>query len=148
MQALFNAFGIKLSLLLAQAVNFAIVLAAITYFLYKPMMKLLAERQALVAKGVEDARLAGEKLSHADGEALGKVKAAEAQAGEIVKSAREAASIERSRVLAEADARAAALARDAAARAEEATARAHRESERDVARLAMLAAEKLILKHD
>lgn len=144
MTALFGAFGLKGSLLLAQAVNFAIVLVALWYFLYKPVTKVLAERQQVVAKGVEDAKRAAEELAHAGDKAAEVVGKADKEAEAIVKSARSSATEERERMLAEAEARAAQVARDAQARAQEEAAATRRESEKEIARLAVLAAEKVL----
>jgi F-type H+-transporting ATPase subunit b len=144
MSALLGAFGISGSLLLAQAVNFAILLVALTYFLYKPVMKVLAERQAKVAQGVIDAQRATEKLASADSEASVVMSKAEGEAEGIVTSARETATTERARIVKEAEARAAAVAADAEARAKETAAKSLRESEKEIARLAILAAEKVL----
>jgi F-type H+-transporting ATPase subunit b len=144
MQELFEAFGVDWKLLLAQAVNFGIVLVALRYFLYKPVLSMLAKRQEVVAKGVEDAKSAGEKLATADSEAQKKVSSAEESAQEIVSRARESASEEKARLLKEAEERALAIAADADARAKEVAARAERESEKEIARLAILAAEKVL----
>jgi F-type H+-transporting ATPase subunit b len=146
MQALLDAFGINGSLLLAQAVNFGLLLVALSYFLYKPVMKTIAERQAKVAQGVIDAERATEKLAAADTEAAERVSDAENEAEGIVTGARETASLEKIRIVKEAEARAAALAADADARAKETAAKALRESEKEVARLAVLAAEKILSK--
>ena len=146
MTQLFSAFGIDWRLLIAQAVNFAIVLVALWYFLYTPVLAMLSKRQEVVAKGVEDAARAGEKLAGADSEASKRVVAADAQAEEIVSAARESAQAEKVRLLKEAEARAVAVTKDAEARANEIAARVARESERDVARLAILAAEKILKK--
>jgi F-type H+-transporting ATPase subunit b len=142
MAQLFEAFGINGSLLLAQLVNFGILFVALTYFLYKPVMKTLDARRAKVAQGVIDADLAAEKLSTADAEASVKVQSAETEAEGIVTSAREEATSEKSRIVKEAEARAASIAADAEARAKETAAKSLRESEKEIARLAILAAEK------
>ena len=124
MQQLFSAFGIEWELLIAQAVNFGIVLVALWYFLYKPVLAQLEKRREVVAKGVEDAERAGELLAGADGEASKRVSAAEGEAEQMV-----------------------AVTKDAEARASEVAVRARKESEREVARLAVLAAEKILKKH-
>lgn len=144
MDQLLSAFGIDWRLLLAQGVNFGIVLVALWHFLYRPVLAQLAKRKELVAKGVEDARRAGEMLAGADSEASKRVMVAETEAGNIVAAARETATAEKVRLLKGAEERAAAVARDAEARAAEAMAKAKRESEREVARLAVLAAEKIL----
>lgn len=146
MEALFGAFGIDLKLLLAQAVNFAVLFAVLTWLLYKPVLKTLEERKNVVAQGVKDAEEAREKLAGADAEALEKVAGAEQEAQQIVASARDEAGAERSRLLKEAEERAAGIATDAEARAQETAARALRESEKEIARLAILAAEKAMRK--
>lgn len=146
MQQLLSAFGVNWSLLLAQAVNFAIVLVALWYFLYKPVNAMLTKRQEMIAKGVTDAAQAGEIFARADSEAAVRVQTADATAEKIVASAREAATTEKTRLLKEAEERAAIIAKDAEARAAESLERARRESESDIARLAVLAAEKVLEK--
>jgi F-type H+-transporting ATPase subunit b len=146
MAALLEAFGIKGSLLLAQLVNFGVLFIALSYLLYKPVMKTLDERRAKVAQGVLDAEEAAKKLASADEEATVTVQSAEKEAEGIVKSAREEAGSEKQRIVKEADARAASIAADAEARAKETAAKALRESEKEIARLAILAAEKAMHK--
>lgn len=147
MEALFGAFGIQGTMLVAQAVNFAIVLTALWYFLYKPVHKILAERQKIVAQGVEDAKNATDQLAAADEESATRLSVAEKTASEIVAQSRSVASEERTKLVHEAEVRAAQIASDAEARAHEAMARATRESEKEIARLAVLAAEKVIRKN-
>lgn len=144
MQQLFFAFGIDWRLLIAQAINFGVVLVALWYFLYQPVLRTLEERRRVVAQGVEDAERAREKLAHADSEAAERVGAADTEAQEIVRAARTNADLARSELLREAEIRAAAIATDAAARATDAAAKMLRESEREVARLSLLAAEKVL----
>lgn len=145
MSQLFSAFGVTWSSLIAQAVNFGIVLAALWYFLYRPVLAMLEKRKEMVAKGVEEAKAAAQMLSHADADAAAHVKQADEEAENILVAARAAADEERSRIVLAAEVRAEQVAKDAAARATEEVARAKRESERDVARLAILAAEKIML---
>lgn len=147
MQELFSAFGVNWSLLIAQGVNFGIVLIALWYFLYKPVMTTLTKRQELVAKSVQDAAQVEELFARADGEAESRVKTADVEAEQIVALARESANTEKARLLKEAEDRAALIARDAEAHAAETTARAQRESEQEIARLAVLAAEKVLKGH-
>lgn len=62
MEALAN-LGIDWKLLLAQVVDFVIVLLVLKRFAYQPMLKLLDERTAKIEKGLADAEHAGQKLS-------------------------------------------------------------------------------------
>lgn len=144
MEQLFEAFGINWRLLIAQAVNFGVVLFALWYFLYQPVLKMLDARRALIAKGVQDAKDAAEKLENADAVAAGKIGAADTTAKEIVERARLEAGEERSKLVGEAQLRAERIAQSAESEALEIRARAERESEREIARLAVLAAEKVL----
>jgi F-type H+-transporting ATPase subunit b len=146
MSALLATFGIDWHLLLAQSINFIVLVIALTYFLYKPVLKMVRERERVVAKGVDDAREAAEQLAHAGTAAALVVSKADKEAEAIVKAARAEGTQERAKMLADAEARAAQVARDAEARAIETAARARRESEKDIARVAILAAEKVLQK--
>ncbi|HUY62858.1 MAG TPA: ATP synthase F0 subunit B [Candidatus Paceibacterota bacterium] len=149
MQQLLSAFGIDWRLLLAQAVNFGIVLAALWYFLYKPVLRILEERRRVVAKGVEDAKQAAVTLAGAGDEATKRLRAAEHEAEDVMTRAREAAESEKERIVKAAEARAAAALKDAEARATAEAARLKRESEKDIAYTAVLMAEKVLRKrHD
>ncbi len=144
MESLLDAFGIDWKLLAAQLVNFGVLFVALTWLLYKPVMKTLDERRMKIAQGVEDAERAAISAANADAEAAKVVQGAEQEADGIVGSARELANAEKARITKEAEARAAQIASDAQVRAAETAARAMRESEREVARLAVLAAEKVL----
>jgi F-type H+-transporting ATPase subunit b len=146
MGSLFSAFGVDTSLLLAQLVNFGVLFAVLWYLLYKPVMKTLDERQELIAKGAADAREASEALSGATERAHEITRSAETDAEGIVERARTEANTERDRLVKEAQDRAESIEQDAQARAKEAHERALRESEKEVARLAILAAEKAMRK--
>ncbi|HRH23970.1 MAG TPA: hypothetical protein PK109_00025 [Candidatus Paceibacterota bacterium] len=143
MDALLDAFGIDWKLLIAQAVNFGILIVALYFLLYKPVLKVLEERRVMVAKGVEDAERATQKLAGADAAAAATVEKADKEAAEVLASARDAAATERTRLVKEAEARAAAISADAEARSKEAAAKALRDSEKEIARLAILAAAKV-----
>ncbi|MFZ1987423.1 MAG: ATP synthase F0 subunit B [Minisyncoccia bacterium] len=144
MEQLFEAFGINWKLLLAQAVNFGVLLVALRYFLYRPVMDVLEKRRILVAKGVEDAQAATEKLAQADTEASARLSVAETQASEIVETARHSATDEKTRIVKDAELRAARVAEDAELRAKEVAAKTLRESEQEISRLAILAAGKVL----
>src|SRR3990167_8274979 len=58
-----ETFGIDWQLLIAQGVNFLILAGLLTWLLYKPVLRIVKERQAFVAKGVEDAERAAKKLA-------------------------------------------------------------------------------------
>ncbi|MEK7602235.1 MAG: F0F1 ATP synthase subunit B [Patescibacteria group bacterium] len=144
MSELFDAFGLQLPLLIAQAVNFGVLMVVLWYLLYKPVMATLETRRQKIASGVAAAEMAEAKAATADAEAAKVVHGAETEAEGIVSVARESAQSERTRIIKEAEARAASVEKDAEARAKEDAARLLRDSEKEIARLSVLAAEKVI----
>ncbi len=146
MEQFFAAFGINVKLLLAQTVNFGVLLIALTYFFYKPLMRSLEARQKVITKGVDDAERASQKLDAADDISAKHISEAENQAEEIMSKARESAGTERAILIRDAEKRAESVAAAAEARAKEDSAKMLRDSEQEIARLAILAAEKTLQK--
>jgi F-type H+-transporting ATPase subunit b len=66
MSELINTFHIDLKLIIAQAVNFAIVLFVLWKFAYKPILKTLNDRSSKIEKGIKDAEKAGQKLAETE----------------------------------------------------------------------------------
>lgn len=144
MSELFAAFGVDWKLLLIQAVNFGLLLSVLTYFLYKPVLRIIDERQRKIAEGVKTAEEAQRKLEDAKVEGEGIVGTAAREAEVLVASARARADERGTEIVKGAEARAAGVLKDASDRAEEAKRQALKESEREIARVAMLAAEKIL----
>lgn len=144
MSELFATFGINWKLLLIQAVNFGVLLTALTYFLYRPVMKMLDERRAKIAEGVQAAEAAGQRLADAKTEADSIVGDGARQAETLLSNARSSAEEKGASILKDAETRAAQVMKDAEARAAESQRQAMRESEREIAKAAMLAAEKIL----
>ena len=144
MEQLVAVFGIDWRLLLIQAINFGLLLSVLTYFLYKPVLHIIDERQKKIAEGVRTAELAQKKLEDAKAESEGIVGTAAREAEGLVASARARAHERASEIVKAAEVLAAAALKDASERAEEAKRQALLESEREIARAAMLAAEKIL----
>ena len=145
MEQLFATFGVNWKLLLIQAVNFGLLLSALTYFLYKPLLKMLDDRRDKIAEGVRAAEAADQRLADAKQEADGIVGDAAHQAEGLVMTAKSRADERGGEIVKAAEARAEAVLKDAAVRAEEAKRQALLASEREIAKAAMLAAEKILL---
>ncbi len=120
--------GINLNFLIAQLVNFLLLLALLRLFLYKPVLNMLAERRQRIKEGLEAAEKAKEEAARERAEFEKKleeerklaqqkiaeatrasekareeiIKKAQAEAEEIVARAREDAEKEKERILAEA----------------------------------------------
>lgn len=144
MSELFAAFGIDWKLLLVQAVNFGVLLSVLTYFLYKPILRIIDERKEKVAEGVRTAEEATRKLADAETESKTLIGAAGRDAEQLVASARNRADEKGNEIVRAAEVKAESVLRDAEARAEEARRLALQESSKEIARAAMLAAEKIL----
>lgn len=144
MQEIINAFGIDWRLIVIQVFNFAMLAGILWYFLYTPVLNLLAERERKIKKGIEDAESAAKALSVADAEKQTILTKAHGDASAIVARASEHAEEKGSEIVAEAQHKAERVAEDARAKALEIKAQAHKESEAEIAQVAILAAEKLL----
>lgn len=144
MAELFTTFGVNWKLLLIQAVNFGVLLSALTYFLYKPVLEMLDERKALVAQGVQDAQEAKRRLSQAEDERQTIVGKAAQEAERIVMTARERGMEKEVDIVTHAQERSEALLKEAVERGDLIKREALKESEKQIAKAAVLAAEKIL----
>lgn len=144
MSELFAAFGINWQLLLVQAINFGLLLFVLWYFLYTPILKLIDDRQKKIAEGVKTAEAAERRLAEAQAEGEGIVGTAAREAETLVGNARTRADEKAGEILKAAEARANSVLEEANARAEEAKRMALSQSSKEIARAAVLAAEKIL----
>lgn len=144
MDALIEAFGINGKLLLAQSVNFGLLVAGLTFFLYKPVLKMLKERQELIEKGVRDAENASANALVAEKQRKEVLAAAEREAEDRVQKSVEVGKEERAKIVERAQAQSEALLKDAELQAAELSRKALKDSEKEIARTAILAAEKIL----
>ena len=147
MEQLFAAFGLDWRLLLIQAFNFGLLLIVLSYFLYKPILKIIDERREKIADGVRTAEAASRRLAEAKQEGDGLIGDAAKQAETLLTEARSRAETKQKDIVGAAESRAAAIVKDAEARIAEQERQAFVKSERDIAKAAMLAAEKILREH-
>ncbi|MEK7628350.1 MAG: ATP synthase F0 subunit B [Patescibacteria group bacterium] len=146
MSELFATFGINGKLLLMQAVNFGVLLGALSYFLYTPVMRVLDERKRVVEKGVRDAEEAAARLVRSESEGTQIVRSATVVGEGIVATARTRADEKGALLVKDAEGKAEAILKEAHERAAETTRRMRLEGEQEIARAAILAAEKILIK--
>ena len=146
MSELFSTFGVDWRLLLIQAVNFGLLLLILWRFLYIPLVKVLDERRGKIAESVAKAEAADRRLAEADMEGKALVATAGKEAEGLVAAGRSRAESQAGEILKNTQAKADALLADAAARAEEARRQTLAAGEKEIARAAMLAAEKILEK--
>jgi F-type H+-transporting ATPase subunit b len=144
MESLIHAFGIDIRLITIQIINFVVLAGALSYFLYKPILGILKEREEKIKQGVEDAKAAGEAKERADTERKEIVGAAHLEAEAVSRRAEEHAKEKASELVRAAESEAADKLRIAGEKAEALAAEAKSKSEAEVAKLAVLAVEKLV----
>jgi F-type H+-transporting ATPase subunit b len=86
-----TSLGIDPAIILAQAVNFFALLAILSFFVYKPVLKLLDERKKRIAKSEEHAQLVEDKLTRVEELTQKELHKAQAKAQEIITTAKESA---------------------------------------------------------
>jgi F-type H+-transporting ATPase subunit b len=144
MDAIIDAFGLDSRLIIIQIINFGILLVALVYFLYRPVLNLLKERAEKIEQGLKDAAAAAEAKTAADAEKQAVLQAAHAEAEAVAARAKTAADAKAGVIVDEAQAKAAQIVSSAEATGETMRQNALKESEKEVAQLALLAAEKIL----
>lgn len=82
-----EALGINLGYLLTQILGISALILLLTAFIYKPVLRVLEERKARIAKGLEDARQAAIARENADNDAKRILDEARAEASTIRRDA-------------------------------------------------------------
>lgn len=144
MEEVFNAFGLDAKLIVIQIVNFSILLLALWYFLYTPILNIINERHKKIEQGVQDAENAREKLSRAEEEQQEIITNAHSKADAIVAKSKDHAELKGSEILHEAQEKSERVIEDARQKADVLKQEAQKESEEAVAKMAVLAAEKVL----
>jgi len=144
MEAIIDAFGIDVRLIIIQIVNFAILAGLLGYFLYNPILRVLAEREAKIKQGIKDAEDAARAKADADSEKQAVLSAAHGEAREINTRAKAAADEKSAAIVAEAEEKANAVVKNAELRAKESADKITKEAESEIAKTAVLAVEKLL----
>lgn len=103
MEELIHNFGIDWKLLLAQTVNFLILLFILKRFAYEPILKMLRSRREGIEKGYEFMREADERLKGVDKFREEKMKEANQEALLVVKRGEEAGKEKQSEIVAAAN---------------------------------------------
>lgn len=88
-----DKLGINLGYLITQILGIIVLITLLGAFVYKPMLKVLDERKARIAKGLEDARQAEIARENADAEAKRILDEARAEAANVRREATVAAEV-------------------------------------------------------
>jgi F-type H+-transporting ATPase subunit b len=86
-----EGLGLNLSYLVVQIFNFLIIVAIMSAWAYKPVVKMLRTRREKIVQGLEDARISGEARANAEKEAAEVAAQAQQDAAKMVREATERA---------------------------------------------------------
>lgn len=104
MDSLIETFHLDWKLMVAQAVNFAIVIAVLYFFALKPLKKLMDERSAKIQGGLDNADRQKELVAAQEKEYAEALTAARAEAASMMKEAKKETETYRAEMLAKAQA--------------------------------------------
>ncbi|MDB4978177.1 MAG: F-type +-transporting ATPase subunit b [Candidatus Peribacteria bacterium] len=87
--ALLTTLGINWGMLIAQMVNFVILMAALSYFLYKPVLRVIDDRRERVKKTMDDAKKLEQEVKDMEKQRAERLKSMDADAKEFLQKAKE-----------------------------------------------------------
>jgi F-type H+-transporting ATPase subunit b len=144
MDGLISTFHIDVKLIIAQVVNFVIVLAVLYKFAYKPILKALNDRTQKIEKGLQDAETAGKKVVEMENREKEVIAEARKEAQKIIKAGEEAGNKNKQEILAGAKEQSEKIMKDAERKIEEERKKMMAEIKSEVAELVISATGKII----
>lgn len=144
MQEILDIFGINYKLLLVQAFNFGVLLVALWYFLYRPVIKLLSERKAMIERGVRDAEAAEVERVEAKEAKDAILTDATREASILIERAKERGKENEAKIVSDAQARSEQMLQEARLQSTEEKRKVLESSKEEIARMVVLGAEKVL----
>lgn len=143
---LIEKLGIDYKLLIAQVVNFFLLLFILTKLIYKPILGLLDKRKKMIEKNVEDTQKIEERLAKLEVEKDKILSDASNEAMKVIEVAKKEAEDERQKTLANAKKEISSLAERYRRQLQEEKAQMMNEIKEGVAALIVQSSEKIIKK--
>lgn len=144
MDELIKTFHIDWKLIIAQLVNFAIVLFVLKKFAYEPVLKMMNERTNKIEKGLKDAEDAKNKVLEMESKEKEVLKEAREKAQEIIKKSEETANKNKEEIILEAKKQSEKIASEGQKKMEEERNKIMSEVKSEISGLVISATEKLI----
>lgn len=139
-----DALGINAGFFIAQLINFGIIFFVLAKWVWPRVLNMLDERQARIAKSLDDARAAEEARANAEQERNRVLAEARAEGQRLIDEARQRGDEQRKQMIREAEREAEERRAQGRIQAEEERNRMLGEARDQIVRLAMAAAERLI----
>ncbi len=99
MQSIISTFHLDIKILIAQLINFAVVIWVLYRFAIKPLNKLMSERSQTIEKGLTDAKSNAETLSKTKEEYEKALREAQKEASDIFTKAKKEAEVKKNEML-------------------------------------------------
>ncbi len=141
---LFRALGLDVKILIAQFINFAILLFVLYKFGYKPVFALLEDRKKKIEKGVHDAEKSGEKLKEIEEKEKKVLAAAKKEAFVIIEKAKEQAEKRQGEIIKKAKEEVGEIINQEKAKIQQEKAKTLKELKREVVGLVAVSLEKIL----
>ena len=138
------AFGVNWKLLLIQVINFSLLIFILHRYLYKPLFIMLEKRQQMISKGIQDANDATREKEQIVSEKEGIIRSAREEGGKIVDSLHKQGIEEERKIIRDAQEKGLQLLDQAKLQAKAEHEQLIREGEKEIARMGVLAAEKVL----
>jgi F-type H+-transporting ATPase subunit b len=139
-----NQLGIDPAVMLAQAINFFVLLGILSFLVYKPVLKLLDERKNRILKSEKQAELIENKLARTEEVTQKELKKVQEKSKEILAAARENAKQQETELVAVAQKKVEKIIAEGRAVIIKERDEAAAQIQKEVAKIVLLATEKLL----
>jgi len=136
--------GIDPAVMIAQAVNFFVLLGLLSFFVYRPITKALDERKKRVAEADKNAEKIEAQLEKAEKQTAEELATAQQKASEIISAAKDSAKETEEQLVAEAQQKVEKIVDDGRAQIVRESDEASAKIQGEVAKIVTLATEKLL----
>mgnify|MGYP001569777196 CR=1 FL=1 len=144
MDSIISTFHIDWKIIIAQAINFAVVFVVLYIFALKPLGKLMVERTEKIAKGINDAKSNAVMLEKTKKEYEEILSRARAEANKVFQDGKKEAEAKKILMLEDAKNQVASIIQNGKKTLEVEKAKTVEEARKEIVNLAMLAAEKIL----
>src|SRR3989338_1270736 len=144
MESIIATFHIDWKLIIAQLINFLIVIFVLWFFALKPLTKVMRERTQTIEKGLAQAKEAQEKLEIAQKEQAVIIKDGKKQAQAIIEQAKSLADNQREKIIAEAKGKVAKIIDESKQQLNQEKKEVISEINKDLAEVVVLACQKIL----
>ena len=144
MDQIIEVFGVNWKLLLIQAVNFGLLLAILYRYLYKPVLHMVDVRRAKIENAIKDSERMEMELGQAEAEKSRILRDATQKGDDLIDAAKKHAETSEITIMKDAHRKAVHLLNEAERRTAREREEMIQKAEREVARMAILSAEKIL----